>query len=332
MHETRGGSGPSGMDADGRRHILLSKDFGDAPNDLCKAIASVIKKLCTEKLRSNNIEALLASRLIPLDKHPGLRPIGVGDVLRRITGKVVVSVLRKDVIASVGSLQVCAGHDAGCGAAVHAMHSIFHEENTEAVLLIDAGNAFNAVNRKLFLHNVRIICPEIATSVCSCYATSARLFIFGGSELKSEEGTTQGDPIAMAVYALATIPLSLMVLEITAQFPDNSVKMVGYADDFTAGGTVTSIKKCWDTLCKLGPKFGYHPKPSKTWLIVKNEFKEKAVKVFEGTGVKITTTGMRHLGAVIGSITYKEEYMNQYLASRTTNAYQHCKIRATSSV
>ena len=99
--KTRGGSGPSGMDADGWRHILLSKNFGDAPNDLC-TIASVIKKLCTGKLRSNNIEALLASRLIPLDKHPGLRPIDVGEVLRRITGKVVVSVLRKDVIASVG--------------------------------------------------------------------------------------------------------------------------------------------------------------------------------------------------------------------------------------
>ena len=61
--------------------------------------------------------------------------------------------------------------------------------------------------------------------------------------MKSEEGTTQGDPIAMALYALATMPLLLMVLEITAQFPDNSVKMVGYADDFTTGGTVTSIKK-----------------------------------------------------------------------------------------
>ena len=161
--KTKGGSGPSGMDGDGWRYILLSKNVGDAPNDLCKAIASVIKKLCTEKLRSNNIEALLASRLIPLDKHHGLRPIGVGEVLRRTTDKVVVSVLRKDVIASVGSLQVCAGHDAGCEAAVHAMHSIFDEENTEAVLLIDAGNAFNAVNRKVSLHNVRIICPEIAT-------------------------------------------------------------------------------------------------------------------------------------------------------------------------
>ena len=59
---------------------------------------------------------------------------------------------------------------------MHAMHSIFDEENTEAVLLIDAGHAFNAVNQKVFLH-VRIVCPEIATYIYNCYATSARLFI-----------------------------------------------------------------------------------------------------------------------------------------------------------
>ena len=57
--------------------------------------------------------------MIPLDKHPGLSPIGVGEILKRITGKVVVSVLRNDVTASVGSLQIWAGHDAGCEAAVY---------------------------------------------------------------------------------------------------------------------------------------------------------------------------------------------------------------------
>ena len=88
----------------------------------------------------------------------------------------------------------------------------------------------------------------------------------------------------MAVYALATIPLLLMVLEITAQFPDNSVKMVKYSDNFTAGGTVTSIKKCWDTLCKLGPKFGYYPKPSKTWLIVKNNRRRKLIRYLREQG------------------------------------------------
>ena len=60
------------------------------------------------------------------------------------------------------------------------------------------------------------------------------------------------------------------------------------------------MKKWWDLLYNIGPKYGYHPKASKTILIVKNrEFYDEAVKLFEATGVKITLTGERHLGAVI---------------------------------
>ena len=97
--------------------------------------------------------------MIPLDKKPGLRPIGVGEILRRIAEKVVVSVIGEDVITSVGSLQVCDGHKA----AVHTMQEIFEEKNTEAVLLVIASNAFNSVNRNATLHNMSIICPDIAT-------------------------------------------------------------------------------------------------------------------------------------------------------------------------
>jgi len=49
-------------------------------------------------------EAFLACRLIPLDKNPGLRQIGVGEVLRRIIGKAVMVVPRNHVKKSVGSL------------------------------------------------------------------------------------------------------------------------------------------------------------------------------------------------------------------------------------
>ena len=54
------------------------------------------------------MEAFLSCRLIPPDKNSDLRPIGVGEVLKRILGKVVVSVLKNGVINSTGSLQVCA--------------------------------------------------------------------------------------------------------------------------------------------------------------------------------------------------------------------------------
>ena len=51
---TKGGSGPSRMDAGGWRQILVSRDYGDASNNLRKAIA-----LLTKKIRIEEIEILL---------------------------------------------------------------------------------------------------------------------------------------------------------------------------------------------------------------------------------------------------------------------------------
>ena len=308
--KTNGGSGPSGLDSDGWRRLLTSKSFGMSSLDLCKTLANVIKKICTTSNLTNSLESLLACRLIPLDKNPGLRPIGVGEVLRRIAGKVVVSTLRDDIVSSVGSLQVCAGHDGGCEAAVHAMHQIFDESSTEAVILIDASNAFNSVNREVFLHNIAIVCPAITTYVRNCYSLPSRLFVIGGQELKSSEGTTQGDPIAMAVYAIAIIPLILMIIEAMCKMPEKNSKTVAYADDFSAAGTLKNLRSWWDVLCQLGPKFGYYPEATKSWLIVKPNKNNQAVSIFEGTKINITEEGKRHLGAVIGSKDYKIKYVS----------------------
>ena len=59
--------------------------------------------------------------------------------------------------------QLIAGQEAGAEAAIHAMQDIFANEDTEAVLLIDAENAFNSINRKVMLHNLNFICPVIIT-------------------------------------------------------------------------------------------------------------------------------------------------------------------------
>ena len=55
--------------------------------------------------------------------------------------------IKPDVEKSVGSLQTCAGQEAGIEAAIHAMHDIYQSEDTEAMILVDASNAFNALNR-----------------------------------------------------------------------------------------------------------------------------------------------------------------------------------------
>ena len=76
-------------------------------------------------------------------------------------------------------------------AGINAIRSIFDANEIDAVLLIDALNAFNALNRAAALHNIRVLCPILATYVMNTYGEPARLFITGSEELISEEGTTQ---------------------------------------------------------------------------------------------------------------------------------------------
>ena len=74
------------------------------------------------------MESLTACRLIQLDKWPGLRPVEVRGVLRRIAGKAVKNLLKKDVPQAAGSLQLCGGQVAGSEAAIHAMHDIINND------------------------------------------------------------------------------------------------------------------------------------------------------------------------------------------------------------
>ena len=74
--------GSSGVDANGFLRILASKSFKKSGTDLCAAIAAMTRRLCTEFIDPLGIEAILANRLIPLDKGEGaVRPIGVGEVI-----------------------------------------------------------------------------------------------------------------------------------------------------------------------------------------------------------------------------------------------------------
>ena len=68
----------------------------------------------------------------------------------------------------------------------------------------------------------------------------------------------------------------LMVSDITNTKTNSDAKIVAYADNFSAAGSISSLKYWWDTLCKLGPKFGYFPKPTKLWLIVKSNCSDKS--------------------------------------------------------
>ena len=125
----------------------------------------------------------------------------------------------------------------------------------------------------------------------------------------SAEGTTQGDPLAMGLYALSIQPL------ITSLQVASSVKQCWFADDASGAGSTTEIKKWWDLLSTLGPDFGYFPNDKKCWIIAEPAKEENVREVFKETSINVTVQGQKHLGAVLGSGEYLEEYVSEKVSN-----------------
>ena len=117
------------MDAELNRRILCSKNFKAEGKVLREEIAVFTRNLLKIAYHPSLLERYTSCRLIPLDKNPGIRPVGVGEVLRRIVGKTIAGFLKEEIKEAAGLHQVFAGHSAGSEAAIHAESSVCRGRN-----------------------------------------------------------------------------------------------------------------------------------------------------------------------------------------------------------
>ena len=117
-----------------------------------------------------------------------------------------------------------------------------------------------------------------STLLIDTYRAPIRLIVTGSGEIASTEGTTQGDPLAMAMYALAITPL---IHQLSSRC--SGVQQVWFADDATGASTCTNLKSWWNELSRQGPAFGYYPNRSKTYLVIKQEHETSARQLFDDT-------------------------------------------------
>lgn len=319
---TAGSGGPSKVDAETWKNMLCSKAYGEFSWNLAEEVAVFARRLCTESIPSDSMDAFWACRLVPLMKEDdGVRPVGIGETLRRIVGKCVIKTLGTEVQMAAGTLQTCAGVESGIEAAIHAMAKTFQEDSCEAVILVDADNAFNRLNRKVALHNIERSCPLLHQFLSNSYKTPSKLHLGDGTHILSKEGVTQGDNLAMAKYAVGTKNLIESLKRVNSE-----TLQVWFADDSAGAGNLVGLKGWWDHLNLFGPAYGYFPKPSKTYLILKRpDLLEKARELF-GEEIKITTDGKRHIGAVIGTKEFKEEYVRDKIEKWIKDVTQLAEI------
>ena len=288
--KTHGSAGPSGLDADDWRRLLSA--FGQTSTNLCKLVAKFAKRLATSTIPPDDLITYNGCRLVALDKCAGVRTIDIGEVMRRITGRIIVDCIRQDLTSLGGTMQLCLGQKCGIEHAIHSLRHSFDDPENEAILLIDSKNAFNVLNRRTALENVKALCPSLHVALQNSYSHPSHLYI-GKSTILSQEGTTQGDPLAMAMYGIAILPL-------ITRLHNDSLTQKWYADDGSVVGKLKDIRALFDKLTELGPKYGYLVNPPKCQLIIKPGGERQASTVFAGTNVEITQ-GARVLGSVIGS-------------------------------
>ena len=136
------------------------------------------------------------------------------------------------------------------------------------------------------------LCPPLSKALVNTYRSDIDLFT-SGETLSSQEGTTQGDPLAMVMYAIATVPL-------IERISNDDVRQSWYTDDAAAGGILFGLRRWWDDLAKIGPDYGYFPNANKTRLLVKDHLVAEATELFKDTGIHVCTEGTHYLGAAIG--------------------------------
>ena len=156
------------------------------------------------------------------------------------------------------------------------------------------------LNRRTALENVKALCPSLHVALQNSYSHPSYLYI-GKSTILSQEGTTEGDPLAMVMYEIAILPLITRLHNV-------SLTQKWYADDGSLVGKLKDIRALFDKLTQLGPKYGYLVNPPKCQLIIKPGGERQASTVFAGTNVEMTQGG-RVRGSVIGSSEVSKNFM-----------------------
>ena len=82
---------------------------------------------------------------------------------------------------------------------------------------------------------------------------------------------------------------------------------MGFGDDSTAARRIQALRRWWHYIKDIGPMFGYFSNAVKTSLVVILKFIEEASKIFEGTGIELTTEGQTLLGSAVGTVSFVRE-------------------------
>ena len=148
-------------------------------------------------------DTFFGANLCALNKDGGgIRPIAVGNTLRRLATKVGQKPIAHGLGNHFRPTQLGFETKGGCEAAVHATRQYLNGASHRRVLLkLDVRNAFNCMRRDVFLRAAREKAPSMYRLLWQGYHEPSNLY-FSNNVIKSESGIQQGDPFGPALFSL----------------------------------------------------------------------------------------------------------------------------------
>ncbi|CAE7483229.1 unnamed protein product [Symbiodinium natans] len=207
---------------------------------------------------------LAGASLVALPKPGGgVRPIAVGEILRRLTSKCLMMMVRDDARQYFAPVQLGVGVPSGAEAAVHTVRAWLQRHHATAghvMVKLDFTNAFNNVDRRAVLEAVAAAFPGLARWTAWCYGQPAQLRFGASTTLQSAGGVQQGDPLGPLLFATA-------LHQLAQELRTGLALTIFYLDDGIIAGDMAAVGAAVAHLQQRGAALGLQLNLSKSEVI-----------------------------------------------------------------
>ena len=234
-----------------------------------------------------------------------IRPIAVGEALRRLTSKCLCILTKAKAAEYFEGYQTGVACPGGSEIIVHGLRDCIEKHwNDEDVvtLKIDFQNAFNIVSRQALLEECHAHFPELLPWASWCYGQHPMLFHPMGT-ISSETGVQQGDPLGPLFFCLVLHKLVATI--VSDEEASYLLYHKWYMDDGVVAGTGNAVARVIAIIKEQGPHLGLFIKDSKYEL-----FSTCNLNSFPLQMKRSNTANLVLLGAPIGDLIFCAKFIS----------------------